>query len=138
MAEAKTKKTNASVDAFLKSAGDRYADCKAIAKMMAEATGKKAAMWGPAIVGFDEHPLVYADGHVESWPIAAFSPRAQAITIYGTKASPRFAGLVKKLGKHRFGGGCLYIKRLADVDQAVLRELIVTSVKATTAKVKAK
>ena len=136
MAEAKTKKTTASVDAFLKTTGDRYADCKTITKMMEKATGKKAAMWGTAIVGCDEYPIVYADGHTEAWPCAAFSPRKEALTIYGTKGSPKFAVLTKKLGKHKFGGGCLYIKQLADVDAKVLEELIASSVRAKQAKMK--
>ena len=130
MAEAKTKKTSASVEAFLKRQGERYADCKTIAKMMQTATGKKAAMWGHAIVGFGEYPIVYADGHTESWPEAAFSPRKDALTIYGTRAAPKHAQLLKRLGKAKMGGGCLYIKQLADVDMAVLGELISSSVAA--------
>lgn len=105
---------------------------------MEKATGDKAAMWGTAIVGCGSHPIVYANGDVLDWPIAAFSPRKAALTIYGTKAAPKFARLIKKLGKHKMGGGCLYIKKLADVDETVLEELIKTSALASKAKSKPK
>jgi hypothetical protein len=125
-----TKKTTESVAAFLKKAapGDRHDDCKTLVKIMEKATGDRAAMWGTAIVGCGSYPIVYANGDVLDWPIAAFSPRKDAITIYGTKAAPKFATLIKKLGKHKMGGGCLHIKKLADVDEQVLAELIKTSV----------
>ncbi len=125
-----TKKTTESVAAFLKKAapGDRHDDCKTLVKIMEKATGDRAAMWGTAIVGCGSYPIVYANGDVLDWPIAAFSPRKDAITIYGTKAAPKFATLIKKLGKHKMGGGCLHIKKLADVDEGVLVELIKTSV----------
>ena len=83
--------------------------------MMAAASGARAAMWGDAIVGFGTHPILYADGHLENWPIVAFSPRKQAITLYGLRASPNFAKHLKRLGPHKAAGGCLYVKRLADV-----------------------
>ena len=130
MPAAKTRKTNASVEAFLKKTGNRYADCKAISRIMAKASGARAAMWGTAIVGFGAHPIVYADGHAEDWPIVAFSPRKQAITLYGLKASPNFAGDLKALGRHKVAGGCLHVKRLADVDQGVLTKLVTEAVKA--------
>jgi hypothetical protein len=124
-----TRKTKESVAAFLKKAasGERHDDCKTLVKIMEKATGDKAAMWGTAIVGCGSSPIVYANGDVLDWPIAAFSPRKDALTIYGMKAAPKFATLIKKLGKHKMGGGCLYIKKLADVDEKVLAELIKTS-----------
>jgi len=132
MVEAKTKQTTASVTAFLKKAatGDRLADCQALVTMMEKATGAKAAMWGPSIVGFGAYAIKYADGHTEDWPIAAFSPRSTALVIYGLRAAPRFASLVKTLGKHKQAGGCTHIKSLADVDVKVLAELVNGSVKA--------
>ena len=138
-AEAKTKPTAASVDAYLKkSAADaaQLAEYQAVAKMMQTATGKKPVMWGTAIVGFGTYPIVYADGHTDDWPLAAFSPRKPALVIYGMRASPKYAALLKKLGKHKVGGGCLYIKSLADVDVMVLDELVTTAVKGRLAKVK--
>jgi len=130
MPAAKTQKTNASVDAFLKKTGERYADCKTLSRIMAKASGAKAAMWGDAIVGFGAYPIVYADGRTEDWPVAAFSPRKQAITLYGLRASPNFAKDLKKLGRHKVAGGCLHVKRLADVDQAVLTKLVTEAVQA--------
>ena len=131
-AEAKTKATKVSVSAFLKKAtsGERLADSQALVKIMEKATGVKAVMWGTAIVGFDTYGVVYADGHTEDWPIAAFSPRSTAFVIYGLRAAPGFAALVKKLGKHKQAGGCTHIKSLADVDMKVLVELVMESVKA--------
>lgn len=125
-----TKKTKESIAAFLKRAVpvDRHEDCRTLVAIMERATGDKAAMWGTAIIGFGSHPITYANGDVLDWPAAAFSPRKSALTIYGTKGSPKFASLIKKLGKHKMGGGCLYIKKLADVDLKVLTELIETSV----------
>ena len=126
MAEAKTRKTSASVPAFLKKAtiGDRHSECETLVRMMAKATGAKAAMWGTAIVGFGSYPLVYADGRTEEWPLIAFSPRKAALTVYGTRASPKYAQRLKQLGKHKVGGGCLYLKSLGDVDLKVLQALL--------------
>ncbi len=137
-AEVKTKPTNASVTAFLKKAAKdkRLELCEAIARIMAKATGKKPVMWGTEIVGYDTYPIVYADGHTEQWPVAAFSPRKEAVVIYGTRASPKYAPLLKKLGKHTAGGGCVYVKSLADIDVKVLDELIATAVKGRLARVK--
>ena len=130
MPAAKTQKTNASVEAFLKKTGDRYADCKTLSRIMAKASGAKAAMWGDAIVGFGAHPIVYADGHVEDWPVAAFSPRKQTITLYGLRASPNFSEHLKRLGRHKVAGGCLYVKSLADVDLTVLTKLVTEAAQA--------
>ena len=131
-AEAKTQATKASVSAFLKkvASGDRLADCTALVKIMEKATGAKAVMWGTAIVGFDTYAIKYADGRTSDWPIAAFSPRSSAFVLYGLRAAPGFAALVKKLGKHKQAGGCTHIKALADVDVKVLAELVTESVKA--------
>jgi hypothetical protein len=138
--ERKTRKTTANVAAYIKKAapGERGEDCKAIVKMMEKATGDKVAMWGPAIIGAGSWDLVYANGDSLEWPEAAMSVRTNALTIYGMKESPTFATLIKKLGKHKMGGGCLYIKKLADVDTNVLEEMISTSVSGFRAKQKAK
>lgn len=140
MPEPITKKTRESVAAFLKkvASGERHDDCRALVKIMEKVTGDKAAMWGTAIVGCGSHPIVYANGDVLDWPVAAFSPRKDALTIYGTRAAPKFATLIKKLGKHKMRGGCLYMKKLTDVDEKVLVELIRTSAVASKAKSKPK
>ena len=131
MAEPKTRPTKASVAAFIRRQPDeqKRADCLTLVKLMERATGEKAVMWGPSIIGFGEYPLVYANGTEAAWPIAAFSPRKTDLTIYLGGGCDRYAALLKKLGRHRTGKVCLYIKRLADVDMKVLKELVVASVR---------
>ena len=131
MAELKTKKTNASVVAFLNAVEDKKkrADCKVIAKMMREATGKRAKMWGSAIVGFDSYDYTYDSGRSGSWPVCGFSPRAQNMSVYIMPGFSKFEKLVGRLGKFKTGKSCLYIKRLDDVDQKVLSNLIIAAVK---------
>jgi hypothetical protein len=136
MAEAKTKPTRERVTAFLKRAtdGDRRRDSTAIVRMMQKASGAKGVMWGRGIVGFGARAIAYADGRTADWPIIAFSPRKQDLTLY---VGRRFEGadtLLPKLGKHKMSGGCLHIKRLSDVDMAVLSKVIAGSVKAGTKK----
>ena len=132
MPELKTKKTKASVQAFLKKAakGDRYEACQFLLTTFEKATKDKAAMWGSAIVGVGTETMTYANGDQLDWPIGGPSPRAQNIVIYGMKASPLHAALVKKIGKARMGGGCMYIKSLDGVDQKVLAEFITTALHA--------
>jgi hypothetical protein len=130
--ELKTKKTTASVQAFLTKAakGERYEACQFLLATFEKATTDKAAMWGSVIVGVGAETVTYANGDRLEWPIGGFSPRAQNIAIYGMKASPRLAALMKKIGKAKMGGGCLYIKSLEGVDQRVLGELIATAMQA--------
>jgi hypothetical protein len=91
-------------------------------------------MWGSAIIGFGSAPVTYADGKVMDWPLIAFSPRKQALTLYlKLGGNDRAAGLLARLGKYSTGKGCLYIKRLSDVDLVVLKELVQGSVKSTPA-----
>lgn len=133
MAEPKTQKTNASVKAFLESIPNEQtrADCFEIVKMMKQATKSKPAMWGSSIVGFGEFMLTYANGSQLPWPVIAFSPRKQYITLYIDPGIENYASLLKKLGKHSTSKVCLYIKKLADVDKTVLKKIIVESVKMT-------
>lgn len=132
MPESKTKKTTASVQAFLEKAakGDRYEACQFLLATFEKATKDKAAMWGSAIVGVGAETMTYANGDQLDWPIGGFSPRAQNIAIYGMKASPRHAALMKKIGKAKMGGGCMYIKSLDGIDQRILAELITTAMQA--------
>jgi hypothetical protein len=97
--------------------------------MMREATGKRAKMWGTSIVGFDSYDYVYDTGNSGTWPITGFSPRAQNISIYIMPGFSKYKSLLDKLGKHKTGKSCLYIKRLADVDEETLRKLIRESVR---------
>ena len=131
MAEAKTKPTKASVTRFLNQVPDaaRREDCFAIAKMMEEITGSKPQMWGPSIVGFGSFHYKYASGHEGEWPVAAFSPRKQDLTIYLTIGFEKYDELLSRLGKHRKSKACLYIKRLSDVHVPTLKKLIKVSVK---------
>ena len=131
MAGLKTQKTKASVSEFLNGVADKQkrADCKAIARMMRAATGKRASMWGPSMVGYGSYHYKYASGREGDWFECGFSPRAQNITVYIMPGFSGFAPLMKKLGKHKTGKSCLYIKRLEDVDADVLAELIEASVK---------
>jgi len=85
-------------------------------------------MWGTAIVGYDRYDYKYASGRSGTFMITGFSPRAQNIAVYIMPGFKKFAGLMKKLGKHKTGKSCLYIKRIDDVDQKVLFRLIKESV----------
>ena len=131
MAELKTKATKASVTSFLDGVKDKQkrADCKAIGKMMREATGKRPKMWGPSIVGYDQYDYKYKSGQSGTWPIVGYSPRAQNITVYIMPGFSKFKPLLKKLGKHKHAKSCLYIKRLSDVDEQILARLIKASVR---------
>lgn len=124
--EPKTKPTAASVSAFLGAIEDpeRRADCKALARLMRRATGKTPKMWGPSIVGYGSYHYRYASGREGDWMLTGFSPRKRDLTVYVMSGFPRHAALMKKLGKFKTGKSCLYLTRLADVDQEVLEELV--------------
>ena len=131
MAELKTKATGASVEKFLNKIADeaRREDCFTIARMMEEITGSKAQMWGESLVGFGTYHYKYASGHEGDWPLAAFAPRKNEITIYITPGFEQFKDLMAQLGKYRNRKGCLYIKRLSDVHVPTLKKLIRESMK---------
>ena len=126
MADVKTKRTGASVSAFINGIEDRQqrADARKIAAMMRAATGEKAKMWGPSMVGYGSYHYRYASGREGDWFLTGFSPRKQNFSVYIMPGFADFDALLKKLGKYRTGKSCLYIKRLADVDEAVLDKLI--------------
>jgi hypothetical protein len=130
MAENKTKPTQVSVADFLKkrTRGQQLADCQELVKLFRKVSGKPPRMWGPSIVGFGTWHYTYASGRVGDWPIAAFSPRKRALTVYLTPGFESSAELLRRLGPHSTGKSCLYVKSLADVDLAVLEKLIVASV----------
>lgn len=131
MAELKTKKTEASVDTFLNGVKDEQVrnDCFEIARIMKQATKADPKMWGSSIVGFGSVRLKYASGRELDWMKIGFSPRKQNITLYIGLGGENESPLLKKLGKYTTGKGCLYIKKLADVDTKVLKELVNASVK---------
>ena len=126
----KTKPTGASVDAFLSGLADAQmqADCRTVADMMAEVTGSEPRLWGSSIVGFGSYHYRYASGREGDFMLAGFAPRKRALTLYIMAGFAEYADLLARLGKHTTGKSCLYVKRLADVDQAVLRELVTRSV----------
>ena len=131
MAEQKTKQNNASVTAFLAAIEDpqQRADARKLSKIMREATGARAKMWGTSIVGFGSYHYVYASGREGDWPIVGYSPRKQNLSIYIMSGFSGSENLMARLGKHKTGKSCLYVKRLADIDEQVLRKLIDKSVK---------
>ena len=96
--------------------------------MMREATGRRAKMWGSSMVGYGSYRYRYASGREGEWFECGFSPRARDITLYIMPGFAKYTGLIKKLGKHRTGKSCLYIRALADVDTGVLQQLITESV----------
>ena len=126
MADNKTKPTQVSVAAFLDGLADpaKRADAKALIKLMQSASGEKPKMWGPAIIGFGSYHYKYESGREGDMPVIAFSPRKSATVLYGLIGSSEAKTLLGKLGKHSTGKGCLYIKKIADVDQSVLETLI--------------
>ena len=132
MAEAKTQPTGESVAAFLKRAtdGDRREDCEALVRLMEKAAGAPGVVWGSSIVGFGSYDITYADGRVTPWPVVGFSPRAQDLTLYIGRSAVGLKALLGKLGKHKMSGSCLHIKRLSDVDLAVLGKVVAASVAA--------
>jgi len=136
MAENKTKATKLSVTAFIDALTDetRRADAKALVKLMQSATGERPQMWGPSIVGFGSYHYTYESGREGDMPLAGFSPRKPATVFYGLMGSSDSEALLGKLGKHTTGKGCLYIKKLADVDQKVLEALVSKSVAAKRAR----
>ena len=136
MAELKTKQTEASVDNFLNGLPSEQMrnDCFEIVKIMKQATKAEPKMWGSSIIGFGSTHLKYASGRELDWMIIGFSPRKQNLTLYLAGGLSSYTDLLEKLGKHKTGGGCLYIKTLKDVDAKILKEVIQRSVKAVTQK----
>jgi len=131
VAENKTQATGASVTAFINSIDDKQkrADARKVAAMMRKATGKRAKMWGPSIVGYGTYHYKYASGREGDFLMTGFSPRKQALSVYIMPGFAHFETLMNKLGKYKTGKSCLYIKRLSDVDEEVLEQLLIRSVK---------
>lgn len=129
--ELKTKKNAGSVGAYIDSIKDENLrkDGKALLKIFKEATSKRPKMWGPAIVGYGEYHYVYASGQEGDWMATGFSLRKSGPTIYIMPGYCDYSDVLKKLGPHKLGKSCLYLKRLEDVDQKVLVKLIKTGLK---------
>lgn len=125
----KTKPTTASVAGFIAAVEgeERRKDCKALVAMMERVTGQPAVLWGPAIIGCDSYHYRYASGREGDAPLAAFSPRKGDISVYLSCDAAASSGLLDRLGRHKMAKACLYIRKLADVDMAVLEQLVVES-----------
>ena len=126
MATQKTKPTPASVDDFVKAIADPKCreDCLALIALMKKATKCEPKMWGSSIVGFGDHHYRYESGREGDTFILGFSPRKDALTLYIGPGIDRFSETLDRLGKHKTGKGCLYIRSLADVDPSVLAALL--------------
>ena len=129
--ELKTQVNEASVEGFLNSVEDeqKRAECFEIFKMMKQVTKEEPKMWGASIVGFGSYHYKGASGREGDWFITGFSPRKQNLTLYLNHGFDVHEDLLKKLGKYKTGMGCLYVKKLDDVDKKVLKELVTESVK---------
>ena len=130
MADNKTRPTGASVSALINAIEEpqRRADVRKVAAMMKKATGSRPKMWGESIVGYGSYRYRYDSGREGEFMITGFSPRKQALTIYIMPGFSRYDALMARLGRYRTGKSCLYLRRLADVDEDVLRQLITQSV----------
>jgi Domain of unknown function (DU1801) len=130
MALNKTQPTEVSVTAFIDKLAEpaKQSDAKALIGLMKSATGEEPRMWGPSIIGFGTYHYKYESGREGDTVLVGFSPRKPATVLYGVLGSENADGLLAKLGKHTTGKGCLYIKKLSDVDRKVLGQLIVESV----------
>ena len=130
MTELKTRPTDASVARFLDDVPDaaKRDDCRTLVAMMEKASGQPPRMWGNSIVGFGSYHYKYDSGREGDWFLTGFAPRKQDLTLYIMPGFERYDDLLERLGRHKTGKSCLYIKRLADVDLDVLEELVTRSV----------
>jgi len=139
MAELKTKQNEQSVEKFLNSITDKSTreDCLTILRLMKQATKAEPKMWGTSIIGFGTYHYKYESGRAGDWFLTGFSPRKQNVTLYIMPGFARYAELMQKLGKYKTGKSCLYVKKLGDVDMAVLKQLVKESVEHMTKTYKA-
>jgi hypothetical protein len=130
MAELKTKRNKGDVEAFLNSVPDekKRRDSFTILELMKQVTGQEPEMWGDSIVGFGSYHYKYESGREGDWFVTGFSPRKQNLTIYIMSGFDEYDNLMSRLGKYKTGKSCLYIKKIDDVDQDVLQELVKKSV----------
>ncbi len=129
----KTVPTNADVRAFIDSVDNeqRRRDAYALLEIMRDETGLEPVMWGPSIIGFGSYHYKYDSGHEGDFPLVGFSPRKANLVVYIMAGFDRYEDLLARLGKHKTGRSCLYLSKLEQVDEAVLREMISKSVEYT-------
>ncbi len=126
MTENKTRETDASVEAFVEAIADpqQQADARSLIGVLGEITGHEPRMWGPSIIGFDSYHYRYESGREGDMAAAGFSPRSRELTVYLADGVETYRDELARLGRHRTGKACLYIRRLADVDLEVLRDVL--------------
>ncbi|PSK66937.1 hypothetical protein B0E53_01099 [Micromonospora sp. MH33] len=127
-----TVPTDASVDDFLAAVPDdrRRADAERLCALLGDITGEPPVMWGPSIVGFGSYRYTYESGRTGDWPLVGFSPRKQQLVVYLVGGfEERYPSVLARLGPHKTGKGCLYLKRLDDIDESALRELVERTVR---------
>jgi hypothetical protein len=131
MAELKTRRTGASVNAFLDGIADesRREDCRTLVRLMKKVTGAEPKMWGAGMVGFGSYHYRYASGHEGDWFLTGFAPRKQDLTLYIMAGFDGCEELLGKLGRHKTGKSCLYVKGLEGLDLGALEKLIAASVR---------
>lgn len=130
MSKLKTIPNNADVQAFLNTIEQeqKRQDSQTLLRMMQEITGEAPQMWGKSIVGFGSYHYKYDSGREGDWFLTGFSPRKQSLTLYIMSSCAKYENLLAQLGKHKIGKSCLYIKKLSDINEGILRELITQSV----------
>lgn len=131
MAELKTKRNDASVKDFVAAIPDpqRRKDCETVIRLMKQATKAEPRMWGASIIGFASYHYKYASGHEGDTCLTGFASRKPVLTLYFMDGFAGYDRLLAKLGPHRKGKSCLYVKRLSDIDTGVLKELVTASVR---------
>lgn len=130
MAEAKTQPTQASVAGYLdaRATPEQRLDCEALMGVLSRVTGSPPTMWGPSIVGFGRYAYTYASGRTGEACLTGFAVRGRELVVYLVASGPHQDQLLPRLGKHKLGKACLYFKRLADLDLAILEQLVLESV----------
>ncbi|MHC0441496.1 DUF1801 domain-containing protein [Flavobacterium sp. 3-210] len=131
MAKNKTNETESSVIDFINNSDDetKIKDAFELVNIMQKVSGFEPKMWGPSIIGFGSYHYKYASGHEGDAPLAAFSPRKAAISLYFYLPAEDREELLAKLGKHKAAKGCIYVKKLADIDVEILKKMVSISVK---------
>ena len=126
MSDRKTQPTDASVEEVIDRVGDerRRDDAREVLDLMQEVTGAEPVVWGPSMIGFGRQAYTTADGKEHDWFAVGLAPRKAALTLYGLTFYGSNEDLLERLGPHTTGKGCVYVKRVGDLDHAVLTELV--------------
>jgi hypothetical protein len=130
MAENKTKASDASVEAYIeaRASEEQRTDCELLMAMLERVTRQKPKMWGPSIVGYGRYRYVYDSGRTGEMPLVGFALRGRDLVVYLDCEEQEQQLLLSRLGRHKMGKSCLYLKRLSDIDKGVLEQLVVGSV----------